>query len=103
MNGVNGETIHPSGLIFSEADLRVFIRHENLFILGAIGNDGSVYFIEKTEDFDAYYFEEYVNEIRMDFLIDMPAEEHIKFIEKVLEGAEEYGVKFYTSKDTISY
>lgn len=94
---------HPSGLIFSEADLRVFIRHENLFILGAIGNDGSVYFIEKIEDFDAYYFEEYVNEIRMDFLIDMPAEEHIKFIEKVLEGAEEYGVKFYTSKDTISY
>ena len=90
---------HPDGLIFSEKDLQALYRKNNIHILGAVGNDGSIYFVEKTEDFDEYYFEEYMNEIRWKYLIDMPPEEHIKFIEEVMEGSEEYGVKFYTSKN----
>ena len=35
----------------------------------------------------------------MDYLIDMPPEEYIRFIEEVMKGAEEYGVKFYTSEN----
>ena len=90
---------HPDGLIFSEKDLQVLYRKNNIHILGAVGNDGSIYFVEKTKDFDEYYFKEYMNEIRLNYLIEMPPEEHIKFIEEVLEGSEEYGIKFYTSKN----
>ena len=90
---------HPDGLIFSEKDLQVLYRKNNIHVLGAVGNDGSIYFVEKTKDFDEYYFKEYMNEIRLNYLIEMPPEEHIKFIEEVLEGSEEYGVKFYTSKN----
>ena len=88
---------HPSGLIFSEKDVETFIKYESLRILGAVGNNGTVYFIEKTDDFDNYFFDYYMKEIRKDYLIDMPPEEHMKFIEEVMKGAEEYGVKFYTS------
>lgn len=90
---------HPSGLIFSEKDLQSLYRKENIRILGAVGNDGSTYFVEKTKDFDDYFFKEYMNEIRLDYLNEMPPEEHIKFIEEVLKGADEYGIKFYTSKN----
>ncbi len=90
---------HPDGLIFSESDLQSLYRINNICALGAIGNEGSTYFVEKTQDFDSYLFREYMDEIRLNYLIEMPPEEHIKFIEKVLEGSEEYGVKFYTSKN----
>ncbi len=90
---------HPSGLIFSEGDLQSLYREKQLYILGAVGNDGSTYFVEKTKDFDDYFFKEYMNEIRLDYLNEMPPEEHIKFIEEVLKGADEYGIKFYTSKN----
>ena len=90
---------HPDGLIFSIRDVETFIECESLRILGAVGNNGTVYFIEKTDNFDDYFFDYYMKEIRKDYLIDMPPEEHIKFIEEVMKGAEEYGVKFYTSAD----
>ncbi|MGN0605756.1 MAG: hypothetical protein ACI4JM_04460 [Oscillospiraceae bacterium] len=90
---------HPDGLIFSERDLETFREYESLQILGAVGNNGSVYFIEKTENFDDYFFDDYMKEIRKDYLIDMPPEEHIKFVKEVMKGAEEYGVKFYTSEN----
>ena len=47
MNGVNGETIHPSELIFSEADLRVFIRHENLFNLEIQDKQNTLNFVKE--------------------------------------------------------
>ncbi len=90
---------HPSGLIFSKGDLQSFIDCESLYILGAVGNDGSVYFIEKTNNFDSYYFDNYMYNIRLDYPIKMSFEEHMKFIEEVVKGAEEYGIKFYTSKN----
>ena len=90
---------HPDGLIFSIRDVETFIECESLRILGAVGNNGTVYFIEKTNDFDSYYFNNYKDNIRMDYLVNMPPEEHIKFIEEVMKGAEEYGVKFYTSEN----
>ena len=85
---------HPSGLIFSESDLKKFYEQENLKILGAIGNNGSTYFISKNSKYDDYEFYEYVKEIRMNYLNEMPPEEHIKFIEEVMENVKEYGVEF---------
>lgn len=38
-------------------------------------------------------------DVRLDYLIKMSFEEHMKFIEEVMKGAEKYGIKFYTSEN----
>ncbi len=90
---------HPDGLIFSEADLKTFSSHENMKIFAAVGNDGSIYFLEKKSTFIQDDFDDYMYEIRLDYTPNMQPEEHIKFIEEVLQGVDEYGVKLYTSKN----
>ena len=85
---------HPSGLIFSEGDINRFVDCPKMNILGAVGNDGSIYFISKNSRYDDYEFQEYVKDIRLNYLNEMPQEEHIKFIEEVMENAKEYGVEF---------
>jgi len=85
---------HPDGLIFSEGDISSFINHPEIKVLGAVGNDGSAYFIEKLKNFDDYEFNEYFTGIRMTHLTEMPPEEHIKFIEEVMENVKEYEVNF---------
>ena len=90
---------HPDGLPFSEADIQQFIRQEKMMGLGAIGNDGTPYFIYKTPDYDVDFFEDYVNSIRMNHLIEMTAEDHIRFSEKVLDNAIENGVTVFNGKN----
>lgn len=43
---------HPSGMTFSPSDIRGFALRENMRMLTAVGNDGTVYAIEKTAMFD---------------------------------------------------
>lgn len=90
---------HPDGLPFSEADIQQFIRQEKMMGLGAIGNDGTPYFIYKTPDYDVDFFEDYVNNIRMNHLIEMTAEDHIRFSEEVLDNAIENGVTVFNRKN----
>lgn len=90
---------HPDGLPFSEADIQQFIRQEKMMGLGAIGNDGTPYFIYKMPDYDVDFFEDYVNNIRMNHLIEMTAEDHIRFSEEVLDNAIENGVTVFNGKN----
>lgn len=90
---------HPDGLPFSEADIQQFIRQEKMICLGAIGNDGTPYFIYKTPDYDVDFFEDYVNSIRMNHLMEMTAEDHIRFSEEVLDNAIENGVTVFNGKN----
>lgn len=90
---------HPDGLPFSEGDLLQFIRHENMIGLAAVGNDGTLYFLYKTKDYDADVFDEYVNSIRMNHLVKMTPEDHICFSEEVIANAEENGVTVFNGKD----
>ena len=39
---------HPSTSIFSADDVKTFLYNESLFVMTAVGNDGSVYVIQKT-------------------------------------------------------
>ena len=39
---------HPSDLHFSRRDLKTFVDAENMSVLIAIGNNGSIYIVEKT-------------------------------------------------------
>lgn len=90
---------HSDGLPFSETDIQQFIRQEKMMGLGAIGNDGTPYFIYKTPDYDVDFFEDYVNNIRMNHLIEMTAEDHIRFSEEVLDNAIENGVTVFNGKN----
>lgn len=85
---------HPDGLIFSEGDINKFIEHEEINILGAVGNNGLTYFLSKLSNYDDYEFQEYVKDIRLSFLNEMTPEEHIKFIEEVMKNVKEYGIEF---------
>lgn len=94
---------HPDGLPFSEADIQQFIQQEKMIGLGAIGNDGTPYFIYKMPDYDAYIFDDYVNDIRMNHLINMTEEDHIRFSEEVLDDATENGVAVFNGKNKTTY
>ena len=96
---VNEESIiihnHPDGLIFSEGDIRQFLKYENLKTLGAVGHNSSLWFISKKSDYDYFDFYDYVDEIRKKYSIKLSIEEHIKFIEEVIENVKEHGVEFF--------
>ena len=96
---------HPSGLIFSPQDLETFSFNDEIRILGAIGNNGSVYYIEKTDDFDNRQFDFIYAEIFGKYgYVDEnqkykfnSKEDIFNFIEELLEEGEECGFKTYIS------
>ncbi|MBQ8010003.1 MAG: hypothetical protein IJ265_00395 [Oscillospiraceae bacterium] len=88
---------HPSDMLFSDTDLFRLYERDEIQILGAVGHNGSTYFAEKTDQYDAFGFWDFLEECKMDFPIKMSHEDRVKYVEKVMGGAEEYGVKFYTS------
>lgn len=47
---------HPSGLTFSKGDIENFIRNFDTTVFTAIGNDGAVYLLQKTEQYDPVGF-----------------------------------------------
>ena len=50
---------HPSTGTFSGADLKYFCNHDTLYIITAIGNDGTIYSLTKTADFNIAVLAEY--------------------------------------------
>ena len=86
---------HPDNLIFSESDMMKFLKDENLKILGAVGHNSSLWFISKTSDYDYFDFYDYIDEIRKKYSIELSPEEHIKFIEEVVENVKEHGIEFF--------
>lgn len=86
---------HPDDLILSEGDIRQFLKNENLITLGAVGHNSSLWFISKKSDYDYFDFYDYIDEIRKKYSINLSPEEHIKFIEEVLEDVKEHGVEFF--------
>ena len=94
---------HPSCLIFSPKDLERFSDDYSIQILGAIGNNGNVYYIEKTDDFDynQYNFEYYIlknkygsvdNKGKYKFNSD---NDLFKFIEEFMDRGDTIGFKTY--------
>ncbi|MDE6784338.1 MAG: phage minor capsid protein, partial [Ruminococcus sp.] len=96
---------HPSGLLFSSKDYEQFSNVDSIRIFGAVGNDGNVYFIEKTENFDnlQYDFDYFQlqhkygyfdNEDKHHFNSDI---EKLLFSEEFIEGGKNSGFKAYIS------
>lgn len=87
---------HPSDTIFSDTDLFRFYEHDEYKILGVVGHNGSLYFVEKLPDYDMFGFYDYLEECKLPFPVNMSGEDIVKYVESVMKGADEYGVKFYT-------
>ena len=60
-----------------------------------VGNNGSVYLFQKTEDFDISGYLLFLNE-QMELFPNRQedAQEYLKFMEAVLHGAEKYGFDY---------
>lgn len=50
---------HPSTGTFSGADLKYFCNHDTLYIITAVGNNGTIYSLTKTVDFNISVLAEY--------------------------------------------
>lgn len=88
---------HPSDTLLSDDDLFQFYEHDEYKILGAVGHNGSTYFVEKTNEYDAFGFWDFMEECKLDFPSKMSSIDRVKYVEKVMKGANEYGVRVYTS------
>ena len=90
---------HPSGLTFSPSDIRRFALRENMRMLTAVGNDGTVYAIEKTAPFDwsglLALFRD--SEIRLSAAKD--PKELQEIMQQLLKEAKQYGANFYAGRD----
>lgn len=107
---------HPTGGTFTHTDLLLFARDGNMMMLTAVGNNGVVYAVEKTADFDyndflAYYekilsgypkTKDYFNlntskgtlspELQTEFV-----NEYVSFIDDLLGGIDKHGILYHTS------
>lgn len=91
---------HPDGLTFSVGDIRQMLKRPNLKMLTAVGNNGHVYVMEKTTEFDDEKLREMFGSLANsypDYLVD--PEEHLKLSEEFLRKAEQYGLKYYSRTD----
>ena len=88
---------HPSSTPFSEGDITLFIRRACLNTLTAVGNNGCVYLLHKTDEFDGLemctdFFQAQL-ELKK-FVDDMDIDGYIERLKKFLREAKRYGVEF---------
>ena len=94
---------HPDGMTFSSSDIEgLVLSHPSGRVLSAVGNDGTVYLLERGEEFDAAGFirgfvSVDLNNARM---YDNP-QEYAKAMRSFLEGAEKYGFAYYEGKPRV--
>lgn len=89
---------HPTGGTFTHTDLRLFAKDDNMKMLTAVGNNGAVYAVEKTEAFSFVRYDMYrkaVLDRHPDYLNNPDA--YAEYIRDLLGGIEEYGVRYYTA------
>ncbi len=89
---------HPTGGTFTHTDLQLFARRDNLKILTAVGNNGTVYAVEKKANFSVLEFQvcwEEVKKLHPDYLKNPT--EYVACIQDLLKGADRYGVQYYTT------
>lgn len=86
---------HPSGMTFSPGDIRGFATRENMRMLTAVGNDGTVYAIEKTLQFDRNRILAIFHDAENRLAMLQNQQEVNAAMQKLLKEAEQYGATFY--------
>lgn len=91
---------HPNGLTFSVGDIRQVLQRPNLKMLTAVGNDGSIYVMEKESDFDVAMLKQTLREFEKKYpKYTAYADDHLALVEEFLRKAGGYGLHLYTSRD----
>lgn len=86
---------HPDGLIFSTNDYETFSKNNEIKVLAAVGNNGNVFLIQKTESFNVYEFDFETFKIKQKYPKVMSVWDHLKYSEEIFEEIKKYGVKTY--------
>lgn len=90
---------HPSGLRFSPSDIRRFALRENMRMLTAVGNDGTVYVIEKTAQFDRSGLLALFRDSEIRLAAAKDPKELQEIMQQLLKEAKQYGANFYAGRD----
>ena len=90
---------HPSGLTFSPSDIRRFALRENMRMLTAVGNDGTVYAIEKTAQFDRSGLLALFRDSEIRLAAAKDPKELQEIMQQLLKEANQYGANFYAGRD----
>lgn len=90
---------HPSGLTFSPSDIRRFALRENMRMLTAVGNDGTVYAIEKTAQFDRSGLLALFRDSEIRLAAAKDTKELQETMQQFLKEAKQYGANFYAGRD----
>lgn len=88
---------HPSSTPFSEGDINLFIERSGLNTLTAVGNNGCVYLLHKTDEFDGLEMctDFFQAQLELEkFVNDMDVDGYIERLKKFLREAKRYGVEF---------
>ena len=90
---------HPSGLTFSPSDIRRFALRENMRMLTAVGNDGTVYAIEKTAQFDRSGLLALFRDSEIRLAAAKDPKELQEIMQQLLKEAKQYGANFYAGRE----
>lgn len=92
---------HPDGLTFSEKDILAFLQMRNMKILTAVGNDGTVYMLEKLPQFSLKGFSNFANEVEARRTDRMESvDKYLEYIQELLKGGEQYGLRYTEGQRT---
>lgn len=90
---------HPSGMTFSPGDIRGFVNRENMRILTAVGNDGSIYALERTEGYNALAVRDLTQRLEERIARAGANDQIMEALNGFLKEVRQYGVQYYTTTD----
>ena len=94
---------HPDGLTFSPGDIAQFISRNRTMIATAVGNNGNVYLLQKTERYSSFAFTDafvQLRDILKPIILEKNLPKYIETLHQFLKGAEQYGVRFIIGERT---
>lgn len=91
---------HPSGLTFSPGDILGFASRNSMQMLTIVGNDGSVYALEKTAATNSELLKKAALELHDATNVPtLTPQSKINLVTNFLEGVAQYGVNYYAGRD----
>ena len=88
---------HPSGLTFSPSDIRGFALRDKMQMLTAVGNDGTVYALERTADYNALAVLDLYSKMNERILQAKTNEAVLDALHGFFEEVQHYGVQYHTT------
>lgn len=88
---------HPSGLTFSPSDIRGFAFRDKMQMLTAVGNDGTVYALERTADYNALAVLDLYSKMNERILRAKTNEAVLDALHGFFEEVQNYGVQYHTT------